>query len=329
MLKVIVIGLLLSCSAFCQVPTWTGSFSYQGTIYRYTMVGTSPIMTNKTTTVPVYLIPLSFTFVQDGTRISAEQTACGDTQSAETRTLVSPLFDKTTTYTPGGINVGTTQYVDAFQRANFWRYVGTMTPKYHVLFAGPVVEELQSLTILPRQGGATRGICTKVGEVDVNYFDTLAQAMIMSLGIPKNSLPIFLSYDVFWTQNGQCCLLGYHNVTAGGQGYVVASYNDPCEFSPCSEADVNTLSHEMAEYVNDPLTNNIVPPWGTTGNCSTYLEVGDPLNHHQFQVAVNGFTYNLQDLMFHDWFTRSNPSSSVKQWYTFANGRKTAAAICN
>ena len=38
-------------------------------------------------------------------------------------TLLSPIFDTTTTYTQGGVNVGTTQYVDAFQRGNFWSIV--------------------------------------------------------------------------------------------------------------------------------------------------------------------------------------------------------------
>ena len=37
-----------------------------------------------------------------------------------TNTVTSPVFDSTTTYVQGGVNVGTTQYIDAYQRANFW-----------------------------------------------------------------------------------------------------------------------------------------------------------------------------------------------------------------
>ena len=33
------------------------------------------------------------------------------------------MFDSTTTYTQGGVDVGTTQYDDAFQRGNFWSIV--------------------------------------------------------------------------------------------------------------------------------------------------------------------------------------------------------------
>lgn len=34
-------------------------------------------------------------------------------------TVGSPVFDATTTYRQGGVDVGTTQYIDAYQRANF------------------------------------------------------------------------------------------------------------------------------------------------------------------------------------------------------------------
>jgi hypothetical protein len=46
------------------------------------------------------------------------------------------MFDNTTTYTQGGVDVGTTQYNDAFQRANFWSIVQN-NPNSHMLLGGP------------------------------------------------------------------------------------------------------------------------------------------------------------------------------------------------
>jgi hypothetical protein len=66
--------------------------------------------------------------------------------------------------------------------------------------------------------------------------------------------------------------------------------------------DVSALSHEVAEWADDPLVVN------TNGNpvpCGM-LEVGDPeetfTNFGAFPYAVNGFSYNLQDLVFLPYF---------------------------
>jgi len=57
------LGLALCVNVFGQsgtLPTWSGSFIYQGTQYTYTMVGTNPAG-GGSTTVPVYLIPVKVT----------------------------------------------------------------------------------------------------------------------------------------------------------------------------------------------------------------------------------------------------------------------------
>jgi hypothetical protein len=59
---VLLVCLAFGADAFAQsapLPTWSGSFNYQGT-YSYTMVGTNPTGGNSTT-IPVYLIPLKIT----------------------------------------------------------------------------------------------------------------------------------------------------------------------------------------------------------------------------------------------------------------------------
>jgi hypothetical protein len=66
------------------------------------------------------------------------------------------------------------------------------------------------------------------------------------------------------------------------------------------------MSHEVAEWMDDPNTSNPVPAWGHIGqqaNCQNNLEVGDPLTGTAFPpVTLGGVTYDLQELAFYSWF---------------------------
>src|SRR5260370_25140494 len=44
------------------VPHWTSSFTFSGTVFPFTMVGTNPATTNVTPTVYTVLIPVAFVF---------------------------------------------------------------------------------------------------------------------------------------------------------------------------------------------------------------------------------------------------------------------------
>src|SRR5258707_8550627 len=105
---------------------------------------------------------------------------------------------------------------------------------------------------------------------------------------------MFVSHNIVDCDGG---CLGYHDVLPLGGGmeqtYVYASYNDQAFFTfPLyggefeGYPDINTLSHEVSEWVNDPFGDNIVPAWSDIGDlvstsCSytSYLEVGDPLEN--------------------------------------------------
>src|SRR5207249_3968848 len=82
-------------------------------------------------------------------------------------------------------------------------------------------------------------------------------------------------------------------------------------------ADINGLSHETAEWLNDPFANNIAPAWysplAPQYGCSNYLEVGDPLVGVAF--VVNG--YHPQDEAFLPWFARQSPSTAINGQYTY------------
>jgi hypothetical protein len=312
-----------------QVPLWSGSFVFQNQTFHFTMVGTDPSQGSATSNIPLVIVPLAFKF-SDGTTLSAKQKVCGDTKTTVQRVKTSPLIKKTANFSPGGTNVGTTQYEDAFQRANFWSSVSTTSPSYHVLFSPIQMKPLQTITVPAAKGVTAAGPCAKIGEVDINFFDAQAQNLITSLGIPASSLPLFLDYNTFWTSGG-CCILGYHGTKIGNQSYAVAAYSDPGIFSAPIE-DIHALSHELGEWMDDPFGNNAVPAWGHVGQvskCQNNLEVGDPVTGDAFNVTLGGFTYHPEDLVFFPWFARITPSTSVNGWYTFLNGFSSPQGVCS
>jgi hypothetical protein len=108
-----------------------------------------------------------------------------------------------------------------------------------------------------------------------------------------------------------CCVLGYHNSETGlvsnpGQTYGVAEFEGRDQTFFSGTADISGMTHEIAEWINDPSTVNPVPAWGHIGQqpgCQNNLEVGDPLSGTLFpNVTLNGFTYHLQELAFYSWF---------------------------
>jgi hypothetical protein len=311
-----------------NVPLWSSSFVSGGTTYNYTMVGANPNTSNVTTKIPVVIIPLKFKF--GTTSISPTVHACGDTTSALARVKASPLL-KNFPFVEGTTNIGTTQYIDAFQRANFWQSVGSVTPKYHTLLAPVTQKSLQTIVVPSTAGSLLGAFCgtQQVGGVDINFVDAKLQALLTSLAIPSTSFPLFVSYDVFETSGG-CCILGYHSSTGSSQTYAIAAYSDQGLFSVPIE-DIHAMSHEIGEWLDDPFGNNIVPTWGNVGQvsgCQTNLEVGDPVTGTAFTATLGGFTYHPEDLVFFSWFARQSPSIAVNGWYTFLNTFPAQSAPC-
>jgi hypothetical protein len=309
-----------------NVPLWDGSFTFQSTTFDYTMVGTDPNLGSATSTIPVVIIPLKFVF-SDGTTLSPSDPVCGGTDSAVTLAQNSPLFQDYP-FAPGGTDVGTTQYIDAYQRANFWSAVSTSAPDYHVLLT-TTVQPTQTIKV-PRSIGSTRsGPCAKIGQVKILAFDLIARRLITSLGIPATSLPLFLTYNTFLTAGG-CCILGYHSVTSSNHTYAMASYNDAGIFSVPIE-DIHAMSHELGEWLADPLVNNATPGWqgGQATICQKNLEVGDPVTGVAFTATLNNTGYHPEDLVFLSWFARESPSSAVNEWYTFLNTYTSPPPVCH
>jgi hypothetical protein len=217
-----------------SLPSWNGSFTYGGTNYTYNMVGSAP-STNTSTTITTYIIPVKIVITsRSGTKTTFDPShVLSNGNSVTTNTVQSPIFDSTTTYTQGGVDVGTTQYIDAFQRANFWGTVKTDTNSHLLLSVSVLAEQTLSPSKTYGKTGSPFGFTA--GEVDINWFDAQLPGLISKLGIQPNTFPIFLTYDVYLTESGQCCIGGYHSSegsVSNPQSYAEATYVDhPGAFS--------------------------------------------------------------------------------------------------
>ncbi len=308
-----------------SLQSWNGSFTYNGSNYTYNMVGTAP-STNVTTTIPVYIVPIKIVITSRRTKYTYDPShVLSNGKTVISNTIASPVFDSTTTYTQGGVDVGTTQYIDAFQRANFWSTVQS-AQNYHLLLATPTVLAEQTLNVPSNYGTVGSPFGFQAGLVDINYFDAQVQSIISKFNqIQPNSFPIFVTYDVYLTESRQCCIGGYHSSEGSAsnpQAYAQFTYIDhPGDFAQ----DVSALSHEVGEWADDPLTVN---PNGNNTPCGI-LEVGDPLeneaNYGDYAYTVNGFTYHLQDLAFITYFG-APLSTSLNDWYSFQHA---SLSVCS
>jgi len=294
-----------------SMVTWNGSFVYNGTTYNFNMIGTAP-STNSTTVIPVVIIPVKIVVGGRRGSVTFDPASIPSNTGGLTvvqNTVQSPIFDSTTTYVQGGVNVGTTQYEDAFQRASFWGTVSS-NPNYHVILSPTVLSEV-TLKPSARDGKTGTPFGETVAEVNINWIDGQFQSLITSLGITPNQFPIFLTYKTYLTSGG-CCIGGYHSAI-GAQSYAEFTYIDqPGLFSQ----DVSALSHEVGEWMDDPL---IASASGNQTPCGI-LEVGDPLegeaNYGGYPYVLHGFTYNLQDLATLPYFG-APASTTVNGYFTF------------
>lgn len=294
------------------ITNWTGTFTYQGTTYNFTMVGTDPTSTNQTTTITAYLIPIKIFVTPSASGVFDPQHVLSNGRTVVQNVSLSPIFNSGIDFVQGGTDVGNTQYIDAFQRGNFWSDVSTNT-NYHVLLNLVVLPE-QSIIVPSSSGKIGTEFGVRVALVDINFFDAKLQSIISANStITPNGFPIALTYDTYLTQGG-CCIGGYHSAfgsAAAPQTYSHFTYIDKVgAFSQ----DVSALSHEVGEWMDDPFINNDQSP------CGGLLEDGDPLegeaNFGGFPYTLNGFTYNLQDLVFLQYFGQT-PSTSVNGWWSF------------
>jgi hypothetical protein len=303
----------------------------------FNIVGTDPSLGANTTTVPTILVPLKFIFPNTG-----QPTLDGTNVIA--RAQNSPIF-LTTDYTTGGTDLGLTQYGDAIQRAEFWNLPG-FSQDYHVLLGTPTIAATQTFLVPAGQGTAFRSRSGGLaGVLSESYFAAVLASLLPSY--TANQLPMFTTDNVFLSPGGTlsgCCVLGYHASqgppAATARTWIYAAYTEPGTFVGDAILDVQALSHEVAEWLNDPFVGafafgfiNLIPPAilpGTGGSCIINFETGDPLESPPavFIKTTNSTVYHLQDEVFLTWYLHTDPSFSVNNWYTFLNTFPSFSPLC-
>jgi hypothetical protein len=109
--------------------------------------------------------------------------------------------------------------------------------------------------------------------VDFDWFASKVQEILGKTHIDSTHLPIVLTDNVMLAdmKSGRCCTIGFHGTssTSGNgkqqvQTYIFAAYSTEGIFSTTQYiADIHALSHEVAEWADDPFVNNAVNPWLT------------------------------------------------------------------
>jgi len=341
------------------IPHWWGSTvdPNNGVTYGYNMVGADPngcsgaacSVTIEADITPVIVRIAGRTY--DGFNVLAA-------------TLASPQFEandfgSTPNATAGAANIprgpggalsqgdagNLLQLEDATMRAQFNK---TGASGYHVILHPNV---LAPVTIdVPSNQGTLLQSGRGVVFADINISWWSAQIQTLLTKADPTHLAIYLTDDVL-LHEGQdvfnCCVIGYHGTRASGSGngstnsngnakvqtFAWASYISPGIYARPNGGtdwalqDIHALSHEIAEWADDPFVNNYVEPWLTPTapqyGCTPILETGDPVVGIGFAMGSNLFRqgpnpngsvsadgyYHPEDEALLSWFMRTAPNT--------------------
>ena len=323
-----------------SIPTWnyTVTSPIDGNTYSGTMVGASPYFNGaRTTNTPTVVVPLIVKLPDGGVFDPTLIDRCAPWASPVAQLLASPIF-QAHAYAMNGINMGSGQYLDEFQRANFYAAnVSATGDSYHTVLSPVTTLPAQTINI-PANQGLTWQLngCGSLGVMDFNTFSTIVtQTLLPSLiaqGLVSSStLPLLLLHNVVMADPGNsisshCCIVGYHGAFGFPvQTYAVADFDT--SHSLQNTSDITPTSHEIGEWMDDPYGTNPTPSWGHVGQvkfgCQSNLEVGDPLSGILYSESgsygvkmPSGQTFYPQELAFFSWFYRQNPSNGAGGLYS-------------
>ena len=237
------------------------------------------------------------------------------------------------------------QLQDATMRAQFNKTGGS---NYHLILHPNV---LPAVTInVPQNQGTLlqsgRGVI--FADIDIGWWSS--QINNLEQSADATHLPVYLTNNVllfFGKDIFNCCVLGYHGTRAAGYGggstssngnavvqtFAWASYLSPGIYARPNGGvywalqDIHGLSHEIAEWADDPFVNNTVEPWLTPTapqyGCTGVLETGDPVVGIGFAIGTNTFQqgpnptgsqsadgyYHPEDEALLPWFMRTAPNN--------------------
>jgi chitinase len=305
--------LLMPLEAF---PT----FQYGG----YSLAGQDPRQPG-VTTIPTVLVPIALTFEARKVTLDA---------AAEVPAMLrSPLFSRYAF--PGG---EPTQYADALLRATFpGPAVGhTMLGKPDVRALRIAVPAGYGYTLTSQKSGRT------VGVVDIEF---LQREVFKQVPSQPGKLILAVTRNTTFYADGDatiCCSWGAHGVDSGtGNSFVLGSYLHDAP-AVVEDQDVQPLTQQLAEFINDPLHDplapvrnaqapgNLFPSWMRGANCagtriaSNYFQLEptdvNPKNNipasPPYAARMGRDIFHLENVALLSWYT-----SSEARAYSFPDAR--------
>jgi chitinase len=333
--SVLLLSLLSPRLAVAQgtVPT----FEYTVGQTKYVLMGSDPVH-GRTTTVPTVLVPLTLAF--EAKKIAGKPYIMDATPDIP-RVLGSPIFSNFSF--PGG---GTTQYADAMLRttfpdANGWH---TLLGKADVKAVKITIPAGYGYILTSKESGRSLAI------VDIEF---LQRELFKQLPKPEGKFVLAITPNTAYYALGDatvCCSWGTHGIDAAtGTSFVLASYLRSAP-SIVEDDDVQPLTQQLAELIQDPLHDPLVrgarntkvpgnafPAWmrptsqrpgdqgscGGTGAATTYFLL-EPTNTNpknnipaskSFPAKEGGATYHLQNVALVPWYTGAG--QGLGQVYSF------------
>ena len=237
------------------------------------------------------------------------------------------------------------QLQDATMRAQFNK---TGLSNYHLILHPNV---LPAVTIdVPSNQGTLLQSGRGVIFADINISWWAAQIQNLETKADPTHLPLYLTDNVLLHIGPDifnCCVIGFHGTRAAGGGggsgnsngnakvqtFAWASWVQPGLYARPNGGtdwalqDIHAVSHEIAEWGDDPFVNNTVEPWLTPTapqyGCTNVLETGDPVVAIGFAMGTNTFEqgpnpngtqsadgyYHPEDEALLPWFMRVAPNS--------------------
>jgi hypothetical protein len=344
------------------VQHWFGTTAdpHNGVTYGYNMVGADPNNCSGaacSTAIEADITPLIVNFrgrTYSGSNVLAATLASPQFASnnyGSTSAATAPGIAGVTSEVrgPGGVlsqgDAGNSlQLEDATMRAQFNQ---TGTSRYHLILH-PNVLPAVTMNVPDNQGvllQSGRGVI--FADIAINYW--AAQIQNLETTADPTHLPIYLTDNVLLHIGSNvlnCCVIGFHGTRASGLGggsnnsngnakvqtFAWASWVQPGLYSRANGGtdwalqDIHALSHEIAEWADDPFVNNTVEPWVTPTapqyGCTGVLETGDPVVAIGFAKGTNTFEqgpnpngtqsadgfYHPEDEALLPWFMRTAPN---------------------
>jgi chitinase len=292
--------------------------------HSYTLAGRDPAL-GGTTNIPTVLVSIRLLFDHPNTTGGPSILDAGpDTP----RLLRSPVFSRFAF--PSG---GNTQYADALLRTTFPNADG-----WHTLLSESEVKSI-NIPVPPGNGYILTSQKTggSLAVIDVEF---LQKELFKRLPKQEGKLIIAVTHNTTYYTEGDatlCCSWGTHGVdSATGNSFVLGSYLDSA-LTVVEDGDVQPLTQQLAEFINDPLHDpllyghgvkvpgNTLPQWmrpasmrpgdqgscGGTGVASAYFLL-EPTNTNPknnlpsskaFVAHIDEAVYHLQNVALLPWYT--------------------------